>query len=212
MATQLSIYNSALRILKHPGLAALTDNVEARHILDDEYDECLAWCLEQGLWNFALRSSQMDASVSVEPEFGFTYAFEQPSDFVRLNKIAGDADFVYPYEDYDYVDENGWWLAREDPIYVSYVSNGASYGGGIGNWTSTYLRFVQHELAFRAAPQVTAFSATEMESLERRRNAAMRDARSKDALNQGAIRPPPGRLVRSRVRSAPADGRPYWRR
>lgn len=208
MTNKLSLYNGALRILKHRKIA-LTDNVEARHLLDDEYDKVIAWCLEQGLWNFALRATALEADVEIEPEFGHSYAFEQPLDYVRLNAISSNGHFNPTLE--HYVDEGGYWLASTNPIYVSYVSNGNDFGGDLSRWTATFVLAVEYELAYRIAPHLTSMGEDAARELERRRDKSMRDARSKDALNQPAQRPPPGRLVQSRIGSGSASGRPWWR-
>ena len=48
MATQLSLYNGALRLLKHRRLAAVTDTDPARYHLDDAYGGSKAHCLING--------------------------------------------------------------------------------------------------------------------------------------------------------------------
>lgn len=207
----LSIYNGALRIIRHRSLATVSDDTEARYLCDAEYAKVKAWALEQGLWNFALRASAIEYDSGNSPEFGYTYAFAKPDDFVRLNAIGANAYFYPPLE--HYTDEGAFWLADVDLLYVSYVSDGASYGGDISTWTATFDLAVEYELAFRIAPHLTSMGEDSLKDLERKRDKAMRDARSKDALNQGAQRPPPGRLVQSRLgnRWSRNDGRPWWR-
>jgi hypothetical protein len=207
--TKLTLYNGSLGKIKHRKLATLTDNTKARYLLDDEYDKTIAWCLEQGLWNFALRTLAIEASVDVESEFGPTGAFERPEDYVRLNAISANGHFNPTYN--DYIDEGEYWLASVNPLYVSYVSNDTSYGLNLAKWPATFVSAVEYELAFRVAPHLTAMSDNESTRLEVRRNAAMRDARAKDALNQPAQRPPPGRLVMSRVGGTGRGQSPWWR-
>jgi hypothetical protein len=210
MTDRLSLYNGGLKILKQRKLSALTDAVEARYVLDDEYDKVVAWALEQGLWNFALRTLAVEASVDVESEFGPTYAFERPEDYVRLNAISGNGHFDPTLN--DYVDEGEYWLASVNPLYVSYVSNDTSYGMNLGRWPQTFVSTVEHELAYRAGPALTAMGAREYQDLERRRDKVLRDARSKDALNQPAQRPPSGRLVGAREGFGTRRGQtPWWR-
>lgn len=209
MASQLSLYNSSLRIVKHRKLSTLTDDTEARYLLDDEYAKVVAWMLEQGLWNFALRTLALEASVDVEPEFGFSYAFEKPDDYVRLNAISGNATF-YPTLD-EFNDEGSYWVANCDPLYLSYISNHTDYGNDLGRWPSSFELAVEHELAYRIAPHLTAMGDNEYRDLERRRDRAVRDARSKDAMNQPVSRPPPGRLVQARGYGSGHGGRPWWR-
>lgn len=211
--TKLSLYNGALRIIKHRPLATTTDDVEARYLLDDEYEQTLAWCLEQGLWNHASRMVEIEASEDEEPLFGLNYAFDKPSDYVRLVKISA-SPYLYPtLEDLQYIEEGDYWFSSVNPLYVQYVSNDDAYGGSFGLWPQTYTLFVQHELAARVAPHLGSFSANELDQIDSKRDRALKDARSKDAMGQGAQRPPPGRLTQSRGRGlfGGNNGRPYWR-
>jgi hypothetical protein len=208
-ASVLSIYNGALAKVRHRNLATATDNTEARRLCDSEYAKAKAWCLEQGLWNFALRTTMLESSTVVTPEFGMSYAFEKPDDFVRLNAISGNAYFNPTLE--QYADEGGFWVADIDPLYVSYISNDASYGGDISRWPATFDLAVEYDLAFRIAPHLTSMGGDALVDLMKMRDRAIRDARSKDALNQPASRPPPGRLTQSRMGSNALSGRPWWR-
>lgn len=196
-ATQIGLYNAALFILKQAKLATLSDDIEARYTLDEVYEDVKAYMLEQGLWDFASRTVAIEASEEIEPEFGFDSAFEKPDDFVALIAISNN-DQLYPTLDH-YLDEGNYWSASVDPLYIQYVSSGVLYGGALSRWTKTYARAVEYELAFRIAPHVTAMSESEMNNLETKRDAALINAKQKDARGGPVSRPPPGRLVRSRM-------------
>lgn len=211
--TKLSIYQKACLLCKQRPITALTDDVEIRYTMDQCYEETLAWALEQGLWNFASRLVELTASEDEEPVFGFNYAFDQPSDYVRLVRMSA-SDQLWPVlEDMQYTEEGDRWYSSANPIYVQYVSDDSAYGADFSLWPSTYTLFVQHELAFRIAPHVTSFSAAEMDYLQAQRDRALKDARSKDAMEQGAMRPPPGRLTSARGGyNQMGRGRsPWWR-
>lgn len=205
----LSIYNGALSIVRHRPLVTVTDNTEGRRLCDVHYAKSKAWCLEQGLWNFALRTTMLEPSVTETPVFGANYAFEKPEDFVRLNAISGNAYFNPTLE--HYVDEGPFWVADCDPLYVSYVSDDVAYGGDISNWPATFDLAVEHDLAYRIAPHLTSMGNDALVDLMKMRDRTIRDARSKDALNQPVSRPPPGRLSQSRMGSNRLSGRPWWR-
>src|SRR3546814_15520749 len=88
-ATQLSLYNGALRLCGEAKLANLTEDREPRYVLDDVWDDgALRHCLQQGLWNFAMRTVEAEYSPSVEPSFGFRRAFDKPIDWVRPAAMA----------------------------------------------------------------------------------------------------------------------------
>ena len=195
----LSLYNGALRNIKSRALSALTDTDEARYKLDEVYSDTKNLCLSMGSWNFAGRSVAIEAATDVEPEFGYSYAVEKPSDWVRTVSIAGNGDFWPVAQAGEYVDEGEYWNCNVDPLYVRYISNHTSYGGDLSLWSIAFVRYVEWELAVAVAPHLTAMSAAELDRLDERRQRALRTARSLDASNQAPDRKPVGRLVLART-------------
>jgi len=168
-----------------------------RRLIDECYDEALEYMLAQGLWNFASRTIAIEHETSVEPAFGYNYTFEKPSDFIRLVAIsaAGDMWPTLP----DYTDEGGYWNANVDPLYVQYVSDGSSYGADTSLWPITFKKAFEAYLATQVAMDPMAgLSAAKMELLQKQATLLLRDARAKDAANQAAMAPPPGRLTQAR--------------
>jgi hypothetical protein len=80
----------------------------------------------------------------------------------------------------------------------------------LADWPWTFARAVEYELAFRVAPHVTTMGEDSFSKLEGRKIRALRDARSKDALNQGNQYPPAGRLARSRGGMRGGAGSRRW--
>lgn len=216
----LSVYKGALRLLGRRLLSNFDDSTVAsrktvivdgkpvmmaqrdvememtlRRLLDEVYDSAVEYLLAQGLWNFAGRSVAIEEETAVEPQFGYSYAFEKPSDFIRLVSIGATGD-LYPTLN-DYLDEGNYWHANVTPLYVTYVSNDASYGLSTSLWPVTFTKALEAYLAKELAPHA-GLSAAKMEIIEKEFAFRIRDARSKDAMNQAAQRPPPGRLTRSR--------------
>ena len=202
MASKLGLFKGAISHLKEPivGLAVSDDSIAVNN-LNEHYDGVLSFMLEQGLWNFATRTVAIDSDPSAEPEFGYAYAIPKPDDYAgRIVSISADARFSLPLNDYQEEGGlSGYIFCDVDPLYLRYVSNGVGYGLNLGEWPSTFTRAVEYELAFRVAPHLTSMGEDAMDKLEKRKFRALRDARSKDALNQGSERPPPGRLAQSRV-------------
>jgi hypothetical protein len=198
MATRLGQYNEALRICGQRKLSTITDSVESRRLLDDVWDLATQYCLEAGMWNFGGLSVSIEASVNVEPEFGYSYAVAKPSDWLRTVAVSGNGNFDPPLGAGEYVDEGEYWNCNVDPLYVRYISNSNDAGLDLSLWSAHFALAHAHELAWRIAPHLTSMSAAAMQELERRKVSSMRDAKSKDALNQAPERPPSGRLVRSR--------------
>lgn len=82
---QLSLYNNALTVLGERKIASLTENREPRRVLDDVWSGAVKYCLEQGQWKFAIRTSKLTYSTDVNPVFGYRRAFERPSEIGRAH-------------------------------------------------------------------------------------------------------------------------------
>jgi hypothetical protein len=199
MATKIQLYNGALRILGERKLASLTEASEARRLLDDVYDEgAVRACLESGMWNFAIRSVEAAYTPSVAPDFGFSRAFDKPTDWVRTIALCSDDRFRSPLDATQYSDEAGYWFSDHDTLYIRYVSDDSSYGGDLAGWPMSFTKFVQAHLAFEIAPKLTP-AATALSNVAQIRAKALHDARNKDALNEGAQVPVTNSWVRSRM-------------
>lgn len=194
-ATQLSLYNGALRELGERKLASLSENVEGRRALDDVWTAAFKFCLEQGQWKFAQRTSKMDYDPSYTPPFGYTRQFVRPADCVRLTMVCSDEFFNTPL--LSYAEEAGFWFANLDSIYVSYVSNDSAYGGSIALWPETYVTYVEFYLAVKIAKRL-GMSGNDIEVLKKEAHKKLVDARSKDAMESPTKFPPQGAWVGSR--------------
>ena len=195
MASKLSLYNDALLILGDRKLASLAEGRDARRALDDAYDQALAYCLEKGFWNFAMRSVQVDSSASVVPTFGYQFAFTKPSDLRRVHSVSANETMDPPL--LEYVDETNYWYANSDPLFVRYISDDLAYGGDLSLWPETYANYVAHRLAFRTCNRITGKAPGDDIRVDLKR--ALSDARSKDAMDEPPGFPPKGSWVRSRT-------------
>lgn len=196
MTTKLTLYNGALRMLGEVKLSVLTENRAARRHLDDAWDDGFVdYCLEQGLWNFAIRTIQLTYSPSITPAFGYSYAFEKPDDFIRTAALCSDERFNTPL--LDYRDESGYWLADLDALYVRYVSNDTEFGNDYSLWPQTFVKFVEAELASRVAIDITKDREKLADCLTQRKR-LLTDAKAKDAMAEPTRFPPSGSWARAR--------------
>lgn len=204
MATsRLLIYNNALRLCGERKLASLTEDREPRRLLDDVWAAGgVDFCLEQGQWNFAMRTSQVDYDTTVEPPFGYNRAFTKPEDWIRTCGLCTDEFFKQPL--LEYVDEPSYWYANLDTIYVRYVSNDDQYGANLGLWPGTFSEFVDAYFASQIIHKLSQ-DKERWQLVERELKRRKRDAMNKDAMNSASGRPAPGSWVTSR-------GRNGWRR
>lgn len=187
MTSKLTLYNDALMWLGERKLASLSEAREPRRALDDAYTVTLRYCLEQGFWNFAIRSVQADSSASVVPTFGYQYAFTKPNDFVRTYQVADNETFTPQL--LTFVDEPNFWYANCDPLYIRYISDDVNYGGDLSLWPASFADWVALRMAVKTCKKITG--ADPDDKLIRGEKRALADARSKDAMNE-----PPGFMPR----------------
>ena len=187
-----------------PSLPAYDAETEAtlRRLIDEVYDDGVEYMLGQGMWNFGSRTVAIEAETDVEPDFGYNYTFQKPSDYIRLVKIA-DNGTMWPTLMDDageaYLEEGDYFHANVDPLYIQYISDGASYGRDTSLWPMAFRKAVEAYLALEIAPHAPRMSGRGLDALRSHYALMLKDARTKDAVNQAAIRPPPGRLVRARA-------------
>lgn len=177
--TQLSLYNGALALIKERSLVTLTDNNESRRQLDRAWDGAIDACLEQGLWNFSIRTAKFTKEGAFTATFGYKNQFAKPADFIRIVAVCNDEYFNAPLT--QYTDEAGYWYSDLDDIYVSYVSNAATYGSQLSRWPQSFVGVVEAYLAMKIAPRV---AGTDDDSYMKKFRLALVDARSKDAMNE----------------------------
>ena len=187
--TQLGLYNEALRLIGERRLATITENREPRRVLDDIWnDGAVDYCLEQGLWNFAMRAVEIDASATV-PNFGYANAFDKPVDHIRTAGVAEDEFFNTPLT--AVLEEVGFWFADIDPIYVRYISNAATYGSDFTRWPQSFSKYVAAYLASEAVLTLTQSTDKQKIILSIAQH-RLRDAKSKDAMADATAFMPQG--------------------
>ena len=196
MATRLSLYNGALLECGERDLASLSENREPRRLLDRVWDNgAVRYCLGRGQWKFAKRTVELAPSLTVEPGFGYPYAFEQPLDFVRTIGVWSDEYLQSPHLRYQV--DGAIWLADIELLYVSYVSDDAEHGGDLARWPEDFSRAVELYLAARITKKLTQSEDNEKFMLSKA-GAAFREAANSDAMEGPTTFPPPGRWVQAR--------------
>ena len=202
-ATQLGLYNEALRLIGERPLALITEDRHPRRVLDAIWDDGIVdACLEQGLWNFAMRAVEIAASTTVTPAFGYTYAFDKPSDWIRTAGVASDEFFNTPLT--RYMEEVGFWFADVDPLYVRYVSNDSNYGTNLDRWPQSFTKYVAAAIAADAAPTITQ-DEKKIDRIIKIMLMRRVEARSKDAMNDASAFLPQGSWSSARLSGTRRD-------
>lgn len=198
MTDKLTLYNLALRHLEERKLASLTENREPRRVLDDFYQQEIAYCLERKFWNFAYRTVMIDASTSIVPGFGYLYAFTIPLDWIRTRKLSAVPQLDPPL--LDVAEETGYWYTNIAPIYVQYNSNDTLYGLNLGAWPASFTDYVSKRLARVCCKRITG--ATELlkgeDGLINQEERAYKISAANCAMNEAIGFKPMSGWVRSR--------------
>lgn len=194
---KLSIYNEALNdFLGERTLSSLSESRSPRRILDSIWDAgAIDYCLERANWNFAIRTVKASYSPSIQPDFGFRYAYDKPSDWLRTAAISSDENFYCTLE--RFADEAAYWWCDIDTIYVKFVSKGDDYGYDLSKWTQAFREYVASYLAFKACKRITG-DRVDKEEIGKQMKKAFYSAKSHDSYGEPASFFPRGSWVNAR--------------
>ena len=204
--TKLDLYNLALLELKASPLVSLTEARESRRVLDVHYPRVLAYMLEQGFWNFAMRTVEITQDATITPAFGYSMAFNKPTDWVRTFAISLN-ERLEPILS-QYIEESNLWFADAGPLYVRYVSNSVSgYGYDLTRFTERYMKAFYFELAARSCSKVAGSSDGLKDDLEKKAKGFLVEAQQFEALREPAQMLPQGRWNAGRFARGGDNGR-----
>lgn len=208
---QLDLYQRALLHLGERALASLTEAVPARRYLDGIWNSGAATLasLENGQWNFATRPAAFTYSPSVEPAFGYSRAFNKPTDWVRTTAVSYDGYFENRLE--RYLDAAGFWFADLDTIYVKYVSKDAAYGLNIALWPESFINAHALYLAQMVCIRITGDKAKK-EEMDIAYRLACEHADAIDGTNKPTILLPSGTWLGARRGNALSSRRGWGER
>lgn len=150
MATKLSVYNEALRILGEARIATVTDDVEARFALDDAWTTATTFVLEQAPWRFALLTAALTHSSGEPALAGYSYRFAKPATWLRTHSfftLSGARECPL-----DMRQQGTTFYANVASPNIRYVSS--TYTDPT-YWTEPYAKAVAAYLAYEVAEKVT---------------------------------------------------------
>lgn len=197
--TRLSLYNGALLECGERSIASLEENGETRRLLDRAWEANLVdSVLMDGQWKFATRTVELVASTDVTPPFGYLKAYDKPADHIRTVGLCSDPYMNCPL--LAYAQEQDYFFTDAEPIYMSYVSNDAQYGGDLSRWPTDFVQYVHVYLASRIIKKLNQ-SETDRKTLYSLVKSRLLAAKSGDAMEGPTKFLPMGRFVRARLGS-----------
>lgn len=185
--TRTQITNIALALIGTERVDNYTDDDASAALARDLWDVVVLEALETHEWRFASDIASLERGTA--PSAGYTYRYNLPADFVRINSAYANADMTDRIEDYEL--RKGYMHASAENVYIEYVQSGTS----IGAWPGYFAQYVAALLAFHIAS--TQKSTSEAERLEKGAMKRLGQARALDSTQQPVRRPPPGRWIRA---------------
>lgn len=199
-SVKLYIYRQALLVLGSRTLADLTENHERRRKLDQGWgdgSELITSTLALAGWNHAIRSQKLEHDPAIDPSFGPQYAFQTPTDLVRLESLSYSEDFTDPLTNRDYTAEARYWYANATTLYTRYVSSHTDFGFNSGLWPVTFQDVIAARLALKCGYSITGSTARDQHAYMMEKDALAR-ARGVDAFEEGVKMPTDSGWVRAR--------------
>lgn len=195
---KLGIYNAVLRKCRSKKILTLSENRRPRRLIDGVWaEDPIRFCLEQGQWQFATKTVKLEASTSVEPEFGLKYAFVKPDDYVRTVALSANEYFSEPFN--QFADEAKYLYADIDELYVKFVSDATDYGKDYSLWSMSFQRLVVAHIAQEIVGDLTD-STTLEDKIEKEYDKRLQKAQGIDGVNRPTRFPPRGSWNNARNR------------
>lgn len=185
--TKLGIMNAALYELGDKPISDTGENQERARVLNRAWDRVREDCLNEASWNFLMQDARLYADTGFGADFGYAKRFAKPSDWVRTAKVSEDEHFSLPHLYYD--DNGDHWRAENEPFYVRYVSGDTGLTQ-LSRWPAAFTRYVELELAARAAIRITQGEG-QKERIEKDRDAAKKKAKNLDTMDEATPKFPP---------------------
>lgn len=198
MATKLEVWNEALRLLGEPALVTLTDDVPSRYVLEEAYPRVVLNGLMRGVWNFAIKTVEIQHNENATPSIGYQFAFDKPDDWLFTNVLSSFPDFqeFVPTLYQNFRDQGGRWHTDTTPLYAEYVSSDFAADENISAWSENFVQFISAQLAFETEERITHSSDLyeRLNALTARRLAR---AKSRDAKDEREHYVRPGSWARA---------------
>lgn len=96
--TELEVANLALGMMNVPPLTSLADPNRQAQLVSSLFADARDELLREHAWNFAHRIDALDEDTGIDAvPYGFSFAYELPTDCLRVHKVCMESDFSKGY-------------------------------------------------------------------------------------------------------------------
>lgn len=146
--TNTGICNLALAKISAPPINSLDEPTVVAETLRIHFEACRREILALSSWPFATRRTK-PPRMTEAPEFGYTYAFQLPSDHIAVVDAMAEDESRIPAE--SYVVEGGLLLTDSETCLLRYVREVTDPN----SFPPLFVNAFSHLLAARVAPALT---------------------------------------------------------
>lgn len=192
MATKLSVFNGALRLMGEERMVDVDENNKKGRELRSAWDDVVKGVFESYPWNCASERVALER-LTETPAHTYDYYYAKPSDWLRtinITRTANDDDKLR-----DYADEAGGIATSETAVYLRYVSS--EYLTAVGDWPQILADYVASVLAYETCQAITG-NNSKMTAIDGEKRKRKHEATNWDTLQNPPKRIQPGRMVRAR--------------
>lgn len=201
--TQTSIINRGLQMVGYQSVGSINDNDRGARAMLRAYDPCKLNLLRSNFWSFSLKRIILPASNEI-PVFGKANYFNLPGDFVMIAPPDQYSPYTFGAIDVGYTNMpnqnpfyNDWTIeqtplgnqaiASSDaaPLYLRYVSNSVTES----MFDYAFAEAFSATLALQTCEELTQ-SNTKIANISRFFDAAIEDAKKRNAFEKQPVRPP----------------------
>lgn len=200
----MNIYNDALLILGLDALTSTSDDSGRRFKLSQALSTGIVEALMEDCgWQFGFSTEKLEYDSGIEPDWGYSYAFEKPSNLHRIDGLYYDEFLQVPLKEYH--DEGNYFYTDVTEFYFQFVST--DFITTPANWPTHFKKLVAAKMAKDAG------AALRSEGADVNNAIAIFNEREKNSKSIDAMQSPPRKLAqgswtRARYSGNYGKGRP----
>lgn len=194
VTSPVEICNLALDMLKQAPINSIeTPVTQSEYVMARWYDTVRQECLRSHPWKFAITRAVLTPDLSATPPFGYAYAYNLPSDYIRLISIGDDyidnIKRLYEVENYQLLLASSDDTTDGSTIYVRYLYDATE----VTKFDPLFIMYLTLQLALNLVNKFSISTA-----IQQKLEAAYLDVETKARAVNGQDKGPK-RIQRSKI-------------